>query len=967
MRDVRTLLTLLLLLGCSTSTPRQQAPTPAEPAWATRPAHGVRAWEHESSDIPVDPRIHFGHLESGLRYAWADNPEPKDRVYLRMHVDAGSLAETERERGLAHFLEHMAFNGSEHFAAGTLIEWFQEHGMGFGADTNAHTAFSETVYKLDLPARDEETIREGLTVLRDFAGGLQLADEEVQAEKGVIDGEERENDDVQYRIFEQRIAEQYRGTRYAERIPIGAKAVRDTFDESRVRGFYERWYRPENITLIVVGDLRGLSPEELIAEAFGDFEGPGTPVALEPDRGHASGEELAYVITEPELSVALLTVAELKPYEDRPDTIALRRERLPLRLARQMVNLRFSEKVKEEGTPYLEASVGAAGGLQIFEGGELRVAAAPERWKEAMTAALLELRGALEFGFQVPELEEVRADWRRALDEAVEREATAPSRSLFDPLLDAAKEGGVPTDAETEREILLPALDTLTPEDCLEALRADWEGGARCLNAIGNLSLEDPALQLGAVYDAAFAMELEPPKAVEAIPFAYCSDPADAGAVASRESLEELGLTQVVFENGVRLNVKQTDFEERQILLRVRVGDGELALDERGLVVAAIGADAYTGGGLEAHSIDDLRRLLAGREVGVSMSVEPDHFRLEGATTAEDLLLELELLCATLEHPGYRPGVLGLIHQQLPLVFEQYRHRFNGPLLFEFLPAALLGDPRGQLLGLDHFPSLEALETIDIDEVRNVFSAALSGAPIEVTIVGDLDVEETIRLVARTFGALPVRAGEFETKPAPRPAWIEPGVRLESEVETADTSAQVLILFPAADGSETARRRNTYFLGRIVDDRLRLKVREELGAAYSPFAGAEASRTFPRLGAVMIQAASDPTKVDALVEACAGIASDLAENGVTPEEVHRLAEPLLAALRDARRTNEYWIDVLDECQRTPSILVELRDVVEFYEHLDARALSELAASCLDPERSSVLVVRPVPAGDESDG
>jgi len=193
------------------------------------PSGTVTPWPHESSDLQVDQRIHYGSLPNGMRFAWADNPEPNDRVYLRLHVNAGSFGETDTELGMAHFLEHMAFNGSENFEPGTLIEWFQEHGMSFGADTNAHTIFSETVYKLDMPDRDEATLRDGLKVMRDFAGGLDLLEAEVQAEKGVIDGEQRERDSAGFRAFVQVLNRQFAGTRYAVRMPIGTKEVRDEF------------------------------------------------------------------------------------------------------------------------------------------------------------------------------------------------------------------------------------------------------------------------------------------------------------------------------------------------------------------------------------------------------------------------------------------------------------------------------------------------------------------------------------------------------------------------------------------------------------------------------------------------------------------------------------------------------------------------------------------------------------------
>ncbi|HZL99383.1 MAG TPA: pitrilysin family protein, partial [Planctomycetota bacterium] len=234
----------------------------------------ARPWEHASSDLEANPRIRFGALDNGLRYAWMVNGEPKQRCYLRLHVNAGSLAEEDDEQGLAHVLEHMAFNGSEHFPPGTLVEWFQKHGMAFGADTNASTGFSETIYKLDLPRSDEETLREGLTMLSDVAHGLLLLPEEVADELGVIDGEERERDSAGFRAAIAELKDQFAGSRVAARVPIGVKEVRAKFTAESERAFYEKWYRPEHMTLVIVGDLGALDPAPLIEEFFAGIPAP---------------------------------------------------------------------------------------------------------------------------------------------------------------------------------------------------------------------------------------------------------------------------------------------------------------------------------------------------------------------------------------------------------------------------------------------------------------------------------------------------------------------------------------------------------------------------------------------------------------------------------------------------------------------------------------------------------------------
>ena len=938
-----------LLLGSAVQASAAQEPLPAG---------SVRPWAHESSDLTVDARIHYGHLANGMRFAWAENPEPKERVYLRLHVDAGSFAETETELGMAHFLEHMAFNGSANFEAGTLIEWFQAHGMSFGADTNAHTAFSETVYKLDLPNRDEATLRDGLLVMRDFAGRLNLLEEEVQAEKGVIDGEQRERDSAGFRAFVQVLERQYAGTRYATRLPIGTKEVRDAFTAESVRAFYERWYRPENMTLVIVGDLQGMDPAPLIEEYFGDFTPPASPVMPEPSWGQPTMEDVVFAVYDEELPSVQISVAMLRAQEEVPDTVASRREDLALSAAQAMLNLRLAELVKKPETTFLGASVSSSGELEVYEGGNLGVIADPETWEQALTEAYLELRKGLNFGFQQAELDEIKANVARSLEEAVEREATAHSAGLRDAILLEVESEVVPTSAVIDREVLLPALEALTVEDCLEALRDDWRGGQLSVIANGGLQLEGDVEKLTAVVKAARETKIERGEAIEVKEWAYASDPAAAGVIVRQDRVEDLDLWLVEFENGVRLNIKKTDFKENQILLSGRYGEGILSVPLEGLLQVSLADLVLSGGGLEAHTVDELRRITAGRQAEVSLSVGADAFGLSGATTAEDLLFEFELACANLQHLAYRGDVLQMIKQQLPLIFQQFQHSPEGPMYFDFAPELLPGNPRAGLLGVEHFPSLEELMSVEAEKIREIMADLLKDAPLELTIVGDFEVNDVIAKAASTFGMLPPRRAPLDVEEARHGVVVTEGLHMERSVDTADKKATVMMIFPTTDGMDDARRRNLSFLGTVVDDRLRLVVREELGAAYSPGAGAESSQIFHGLGGVLIQAAGDPTKVEELVAACKSVAADLAENGVTQEEVTRLSEPILNQVRDAQRSNGFWLSLLEEAQGRPESLNSVRTLLTFYGNLSAEDISALAAEYLKPERASTLVVLP---------
>ena len=919
----------------------------------------VRAWEHESSDLPVDPAIRFGHFENGLRWAWARNTEPRERSYLRLHVNAGSLAEEDSERGMAHFLEHMAFNGSEHFEPGTLVEWFQRHGMAFGADLNAHTGFGETVYKLDLPSSDEKTLDEGLLVLRDFAFGLELEEVEIAAEKGVIDGEERERDSPGYRVFVRQLQTLFGASRLDERIPIGTHEVRAAFDAASVRAFYARWYRPENMTLVLVGDLGELDPLPLFAKHFEQVPRPAGPPAREPGPGtFGDGGPKRACFHEPEIPGVTLFVARLRPWAAEPFVAAELREEVPLSVARRILDLRFAEAARKPSAPFLGIRAGSAELLDVADGEQLSIACAPERWRDALAAGEQGLRRALEHGFQAAELDEVRAGVLRALDEEVERERTRSSAGLVNEILLAAEQRYVPCAAETKRALLKPVYEALTPEACQRALVEAWGDGALTLYSVGKLDLGgDPARALDEALAASRAVAVEKPAEITAERFAYPAAD-EPGAIAERRSVEDLGFVAVRFANGVALNVKRTDFKEKQILLTALLGEGRLSRPIADVQALTFLADrGFAEGGLVAHSVDDIRRLTAGKEVGLRFSVGVESFNCSGSTTAEDLLLELELLCAYLVAPGWREDGMVQLRRSLPLVYEGLQRQHQGPILTAYPLELFGGDPRFA------FPERAAVEALSLADVRAWLGPFLADAPLDVTIVGALDVEQAIAAAARTLGRLPARRALREyAEHRKAPPWKD-GVDQVHAIETEVPKSLVVLSFPVSDGIDIERKRRLDFLGEVVNDRLRIEVREKLGASYSPNAGVQASRTYPGFGMLTLQAMTEPDKAATLKQACLAVTDALAEKGVTAEEVARLREPLLKRLRDARRENGYWLSALSEAQRRPAVLDEQRGQLASIEKMDAGALTELAKTHLKRARVASVVVNPKGAAD----
>ncbi len=930
-------------------------------------AQHVRPWPQEVSDIPADPAIHFGALENGLRYAWERNERPKKRTYLRLHVDAGSLAEEEDERGMAHFLEHMAFNGSRNFEPGKLIDWFQAHGMDFGADTNAQTAWSWTVYQIDLPNSDEASLREGLRVLRDFADGLLLAPEEIESEKGVIDGEERESDSAGMRLFRRNNEILFAGTRLPVRDPIGVEEIRCAFDAAALRRFYAKWYRPDDMTLLLVGDLGELDPEPFFREAFGDMARPAEPLPREPELGAPTLETRSYCVPEPEIPIAIVYAGRLTPEPFQMPTKSSVAAEVPLQLAYAMLNLRFAELAKKEAAPFLAAFAEDEGdsergqyGLQVFDGSGVGAQAKPERWKEALAACEQELRRAIRFGFQEAELAEVRADRLRGLDEAVRRKDKQKSDDLVDGLVAVAEGLQVMASPESGRDLVKPVIEAATVESCRAALEKAWSEGVLVIAALGNLDLGSeagPALEQA--WKESQAVELEAPAGLEAQSFAYASSPEDVPAAVQRDLVEDLGIHRLRFENGVEVSIKATDFEQGTILMRADLGEGKLGLDPASAPLAFVAGQVFTDCGLGAHSQDELRRLTAGKLVGMGFQVESDRFTLAGGTTPEDLLLECELACAYLTAPGWRSEGLTQFQKQIGPMYESLAHVPSGPFTQSFLPELHGGDLR---FGM---PPRERVEAVDLEAIRTWLGPELAEAPLSVSFVGDLDPEAVVEAAACTFGRLPERRPLRDWNERRKVAGVRAGLRMEKEIQTETPSSLVAIAFPTTDGRTAATRYALRFLGDVVSDRVLELVREKLGESYSPGAFAQSDLVYEDLGFLWIQAGSEPGQEEAVADACLQVTGALAEKGATEEEIARLREPILNHLRDSRRVNGYWLELLSDAARRPAALQEARSEIEAYESLGAEDLNELARRYLPRERASILIVRPAKAAEKN--
>ena len=908
------------------------------------------------TDIPVDPAVTWGRLENGLRYAILPNPEPKERVSVRLLVKAGALMETDAQQGLAHFIEHMGFNGTRNFPPGKLVEYFQRLGMAFGPDTKASTGFERTMYQVELPKNDSTSLKEAFTALRDYADGNLFLPEEIEQERGVILAETRDRDSVEYRAMKAKFAFEYPDALIPRRLPIGQIEVVRNAPRTQFTDFYDTWYRPERMALVVVGPVQPAEVTPLIAAAFGDMKNR-APARPEPDLGRVAppANVTARLHRDPELARLMISLQTTEPYAFEPDTAANRLKYLPRQLAYAMLNRRFEELAKKPDAPFTDASAESEEFLDFSRTSSVGIVTTkPEQWKAALAVADQELRRALAHGFQAAELREVTADLANNLDEEVKQAPTRRSPALCAELLGSIAHDNVFDLPATRRDLFKPALAAVTPDDCLAALREAWKAPGRMIFVSGNLELANPEADIAAAYQESAAVAVAAPAKIEESNWGYTHF-GPAGEIVSRRTVADLGIEQVEFKNGVHLNLKKTDFEAASVHLSARLGGGLLTqpADKPGLnLYASIAAGQM---GLGKHSADDLRRILAGRSVGGGLAVATDAFMLSGRTTPQDLELELQYLAAWAIDPGYRPEAEFLIFGQLSQFYQQLAHAPDGVIQLEAIRKIAGDDPR---LGL---PSFETIARYKMEDLREWLAPQLATGPLELSIVGDIDLDATIALVAKTFGALPARTAKPAYAEQRVVAFPAAGFAVERKVQTQIPRGVVFACWPTTDlwGMPRARRLN--ILADIIADRLRVKIREGLGGAYSPAAQNVSSDTFAHYGFMLVYVSVDPAQAPTILATVREIAEALRTGGITADELERAKQPELTQIVESERQNGYWLNaVLGTAVEFPQRLDWARSRRADITAITCEEINALAAQYLLPARAVSYVILPEP-------
>jgi zinc protease len=920
---------------------------PAAAASAAPPS-----WPQAKSDLKPDPQIVFGVLPNGMRYAIRRQTIPAGQAALRLWIGAGSLNESDAQRGLAHFLEHMAFNGSKAVKEGEMIKILERLGLAFGPDTNASTSFEETVYKLDLPRTDDETVDTSLMLLRETAGELTIAPDAVDRERGVVLSEERARDTPGYRNTEARLGFFFAGQRLPERLPIGKVEVLKTAPADRIVDFYRRNYRPEHAVLVAAGDFDPAVMEARIRARFGDWRAAAPPLP-DPSPGpvRPRGVE-ARLVVEPGAPLGL-QLAWIRPPDRSADTIGKQRRQLVDQLGLAVLNRRFSALARGAQPPFLGASAGRYDQNQAADVTLVNTVSETSRWREALAAIEQEQRRAAQFGVRQDELDREIVETRANLRAAAEGGATRRPAELADEIIGSLSEHDVVTSPQQDLALFERLVKGIKAPEVSAALQRSFKGAGPLIFVSTPKPIEGGEATVLSAYRAAHAEPVRPPAASARIAWPY-ADFGPAGQVAEQHEVADLGVSFVRFANGVRLTVKPTAFRDDEVLVRVNIGRGLLDLP-RDVQAATWAGGALVEGGLGKITNEDMERVLADKVYGVRFGATDDAFVLSGGTRTEDLPTELQVLAGYASDPGWRPEAFDRLKASGATIHDQYEATDSGVLSRDLGGLLHAGDRRWT------FPGREAIAAATLADLRGQVGPRLAEGPIEVVVVGDVKTASVIEAVGRTFGALPPRPEPAPLSAEQRRTGFPAPNRAPLTLTHKGRADQSIayIAWPTEDiWADRRRVWATSVLGEVLRTRLTEQIREAEGSTYSPSVNYAHSRVWTGWGYLAASVEVPPDHLQGFFDEVGKITADLRAKPVSEDELARARQPRVQGLQRARVTNQYWLAELSGAQADPRELDLIREVVPGATEVTAADVQAAAQAFLREDAAFRLIVRP---------
>lgn len=701
----------------------------------------LMAADEMATPLPVDPAIHRGALDNGVRYWIRSHATPPGKISFWMHVATGSLNEQDGQEGIAHYLEHLAFNGSAHFPPGKLVKYFESIGLRFGQHQNAFTGFDQTTYTLTLPTTEAGTINKGVLYLSDVAFRMLLLPEEIEKERGVILEEKRARKGVRQRLTDQLLPQLLPGSRVARRLPIGLERSITRFQRDDFLAYYHTWYHPANVTILVVGDAPVDTIKAAISKHFGGWNITAPQRANAPKDIHPYTTERAIILTDPELTTATVKAIAFQPRHPTR-TIGDLRQRLVERLGTWIVNRRLHQLIQEGKSPAQSASVNIAPLLGVVKEISAEARADGSAWREAFTSVLVEAERARQHGVTLQELTDAKQAMLAATEHAAQTEPTRDARAFLGAMNRALTAGTLPRSSAQSLELVRQLLPGITAQNVDATFSERFAPGPKAyvvtLPEQADLPAPTPQEVLALVHDG--QQRSVDPWHTPTRPSALLTQAPTPGVIADKSAYDALGITNVTFANNVRLHHRFMDFKKDHVTIVITLAGGLIreTADNRG--ITAVATLPLYHPATSRFSSTALRDFMTGKKVALSANVTSDAVTLRVSGTPDALEDGLQLAHVLLQDAAIEPTRVALWKRRKLQALEAQQTRV-GARTYNAVRRLLSGDdPRMGMLT----PAQVHTRAQDIQQAQAWLQTIVHTSPMEVAIVGDIATDRAL-------------------------------------------------------------------------------------------------------------------------------------------------------------------------------------------------------------------------------
>jgi zinc protease len=894
--------------------------------------------------IPVDPLITVGNLPNGLRYYVRQNKLPQARAELRLVVKAGSVLEDEDQRGLAHFVEHVAFNGTLHFPKQEITNFMQSLGMRFGAHVNAHTSFDETVYELQIPTSNPVVIDRSLTILEDFAHNVSFDPVEIDKERGVILEEWRLGLGAGERIQDAQFPVLLKGSRYADRLPIGKPDIIRNVNHDRLKQFYADWYRPDLMAVIAVGDFDKAAVEAQIRSRFASIP---TAVSRKPRPDYAVPEQpgTTYsVVTDPEVTQTTISVFAKMAGRDQ-STVGAYRQQMVERLFSGMLSARLDEITQQPNAPFLAARTGRGIFVRTEEATTLDALVAQGGVERGLAALFTEIDRVARFGFTATELDRQGRTLQQFLENATVEKDKSPSGPLADEFIRNFLQGEPIPGIVYEFALNQRFLPEITLAE-LNALAKEWTPDRNRVVTISAPEKDKAALPDAAKMAAVIAAASGTPLTayVDTVSTQPLLEPLPSpGRVATTSTNESRGITEWRLSNGVRVVLKPTTFKEDEILFRAVSPGGTSMASDSDFIPAETADEVVAQGGLGKLRSLDLNKVLAGRNVAVRADIGETEEGLSGGSSRKDLEMMFQLIYLTFTSPRPDPVAFGVFKEQLKVALANQ----------DALPDTAFEDALTAAITQNHLRA-RPLKASNVDEMNLDRSLAFykdrfgDASDFTFVFVGSFDLATMRPLVERYLASLPsLHRNESAKDVGMRP----PSGVVERQVRKGiEPKSQVSIVFTGPFQNDEMHRLTLRAMGEMLSGNLQRTLREDLGGTYGVSVEPRFTKRPNEEYRLTISFACDPARTESLVKTTFALIDEFKSSGPSEGQVADGREALMRDFETNSQRNGYLLGRLSYKYEYGENVDEVFNIRPTVDRLTPALILEAARTYLDTRR-----------------